>query len=195
MILDHFWRKRWLKIHHLPRLALAGFRYRMEYFFGRPKADTLKQIYLFLAGHRVSELEDELQNLFEAAIKSRLLDLAREEIEKHRLAGRKIVLISTALSSLADIIGLTLGVDQVIASRLEEKNGRLTGRLATTVFGTEKLIKAREISPDLSQDWFYSDCFSDEPLLLAVGFPRVVNPDRRLKKIAQKRKWLIHYWN
>ena len=41
---------------------------------------------------------------------------------------------------------------------------------------------------------FYSDSYTDMPLLLAVGEPIVVNPDARLRREAARRKWRVEIW-
>ena len=41
---------------------------------------------------------------------------------------------------------------------------------------------------------FYSDSITDLPLLEVVKSPIVINPDRRLRRIAQMRGWPIEAW-
>jgi hypothetical protein len=43
----------------------------------------------------------------------------------------------------------------------------------------------------LSDCYAYSDSATDLPMLEAVGYPRVVNPDRALRKIARDRNWPV----
>jgi phosphoserine phosphatase len=44
---------------------------------------------------------------------------------------------------------------------------------------------------DLDASWAYSDSHTDLPFLEAVGHPMVVNPDRRLRRIAAERGWPV----
>jgi len=60
---------------------------------------------------------------------------------------------------------------------------------AEKVAAIERLC--RKYGADLSQSKAYSDSFSDAPMLESVGNPVVVNPDRRLKRVAAKRGWPI----
>ncbi len=194
-VLAYFWRKRWVKIRHLPGLAWAGLSYQIGFLMGRPNLPKLmNRFYSFVAGRTVHDFEKEIFQLFEEKVKKMILEEARREVDSHLAAGRAVVLVSTALSGLAKLIGQELRADHVIASRLEVKDGRLTGRFERIVFGPQKLVEVGSLKEDLSQDYFYTDCFSDEPLLRAVGFPRPVNPDWRLKKLAEKENWPIHYW-
>lgn len=43
----------------------------------------------------------------------------------------------------------------------------------------------------LQDCYFYSDSISDLPLLAAVGYPRVVNPDLLLRREARRRGWEV----
>jgi len=193
--LYYFWRRGWLKSRSWPKLILAGLQYQIKRAFGQPDAGRLiAVIYSFTAGHKVDELRKEMEILFQSRIRGKILIEARREIEEHQAAGHSIVLISTALGSLADLIGQELKVDQVVSSQLEVKSGYLTGNFERIVFSQEKLRQAHLISPNLKKDYFYSDCYSDLFLLRAVGFPRVVNPDWRLKRIARRKKWPVYHW-
>jgi len=50
---------------------------------------------------------------------------------------------------------------------------------------------AEEQGIDLRQSYFYTDAISDLPMLELVGQPRVVNPDRLLRRHARRRGWPI----
>ena len=56
----------------------------------------------------------------------------------------------------------------------------------------EKLALQHGIS--LAASTFYSDSITDLPLLERVGFPVAINPDPRLRRIAQSRRWPIESW-
>ena len=45
---------------------------------------------------------------------------------------------------------------------------------------------------DLSASIAYSDTINDLPLLELVGHAEVVNPDRQLRKVAERRGWVVH---
>ena len=46
----------------------------------------------------------------------------------------------------------------------------------------------------LENAYFYTDSYTDLPMLEAVKFPVVVSPDRRLERLARKRQWPIENW-
>jgi phosphoserine phosphatase len=57
---------------------------------------------------------------------------------------------------------------------------------------TERLAAEQGFS--LEESTFYSDSITDLPLLERVRTPVVVNPDRRLRRVADQRGWRIEQW-
>jgi putative phosphoserine phosphatase/1-acylglycerol-3-phosphate O-acyltransferase len=80
-----------------------------------------------------------------------------------------------------------------------DEQGRLDGTFVTPLcYGEGKVVRARawadERGFDLSKAYFYSDSFSDAPMLRAVGNPRVISPDPRLSREARQRGWPVLQW-
>ena len=88
----------------------------------------------------------------------------------------------------------------MLASELEvDREGRFTGRFEEPLcFGVGKIERARrlahEIGFDLRDATFYSDSYTDLPLLEHVREPVVINPDMRLARVAKKRGWRVERW-
>jgi putative phosphoserine phosphatase/1-acylglycerol-3-phosphate O-acyltransferase len=114
---------------------------------------------------------------------------------QHRDAGRPIVLATTTPIDLVRPFAERLGFDDVIATRYEvDEDGNYTGRLdGPFVWSAGKLQAISEWADrhdiDLAQSYAYSDSVYDSPMLSAVGFPVVVNPDARLVLLAAVRRW------
>jgi phosphoserine phosphatase len=94
------------------------------------------------------------------------------------------------MKRLADYLGAT----DVIANRLEIKDGYATGRLLRPVVaGPEKARLVREHARagghDLDDCFAYSDSYSDVPMLAVVGHPAAVNPDTKLARLAHTYGW------
>jgi putative phosphoserine phosphatase/1-acylglycerol-3-phosphate O-acyltransferase len=53
---------------------------------------------------------------------------------------------------------------------------------------------AAEQGVDLETSYFYTDSHADLGLLERVGLPRVITPDRRLRRQARQRGWRIEDW-
>jgi phosphoserine phosphatase len=88
----------------------------------------------------------------------------------------------------------------VICSELElDLERRFTGRIIEPLcYGLGKIERSKKIAEregfSLEDATFYSDSITDLPLLEVVKAPIIVNPDRRLRKIAQQRGWPIEVW-
>jgi HAD superfamily hydrolase (TIGR01490 family) len=136
-------------------------------------------------------VRETLHELIDPIVYAEAVDL----IEEHRRAGRDVVIVSTSGEEVVGPIGELLGVNDIIATRMEAENGRYTGTIAFYAFGPYKASAitalAAERGYDLSSSFAYSDSITDLPMLEAVGHPTAVNPDRGLRKIAVERNWPI----
>ncbi|MFZ9629614.1 MAG: HAD-IB family hydrolase, partial [Ilumatobacteraceae bacterium] len=121
--------------------------------------------------------------------------MAAPLFEQHRAAGRRIVLATTTPHDLVAPLAARLGLDDVVATRYGvDADGRYDGTLdGPFVWSTGKLDAVRAWADghgvDLSVSYAYSDSVYDTPLLGAVGFPHVVNPDPRMVLMAAARRW------
>jgi len=52
------------------------------------------------------------------------------------------------------------------------------------VHWAEQIARQRNI--DLAQSFFYTDSYTDLPMLRRVGHPVATNPDPRLRRLAQR---------
>lgn len=134
---------------------------------------------------------------------------AIERVAWHAKQGHAIVLLSGTLEPLAQLAsraitaalaarGIVVAI-QVCATRLEEKNGRWTGRtFGEAMFGDAKAraVKrlAGELQLDLARCYAYGDSANDRWLLAAVGWAAAVNPPRELARLAKIRGWPILHW-
>ncbi|NOZ29639.1 MAG: HAD family hydrolase [Chloroflexi bacterium] len=122
---------------------------------------------------------------------------ARRAIERHRAEGHRVAIVTAATPYAAGPVAAHLGLGgDVLATRLEVRDGRFTGRIVEPAcYGVGKVYWAEryaaERGVDLSQSYFYTDSARDLPLLERVGHPVAVNPDRRLRRIARERGWPI----
>jgi HAD superfamily phosphoserine phosphatase-like hydrolase len=134
---------------------------------------------------------------------------AIERVAWHAKQGHEIVLISGTLEPLAREAARALeaelaahrsvGTIRVIATRLEEADGRWTGRiLGEAMFGEAKAQAARglalEMGLDLARSFAYGDSLNDRLLMMAVGRPTVVNPSNDLANLARAYGWPSLVW-
>jgi len=125
-----------------------------------------------------------------------LLPAACTLIERHRTAGDRLLILTASNRFIATPIAAAFGIETLIATELEEKNGQYTGKVfGTPCFQVGKVIRLREWMKEhnstLTGSWFYTDSHNDFPLLEQVTHPVAVDPDRILFDTAKKRSWQI----
>lgn len=119
---------------------------------------------------------------------------AKALIARHQHEGRKVVLATTSPYDLVRPLAEALDIDDVIATRYGEAEGRYDGSIdGPFVWGPGKLAAvrqwARDHGVDVARSYAYSDSIYDLPLLSAVKFPTAINPDPRLRVVATLRRW------
>lgn len=127
----------------------------------------------------------------------------------HASIGHAIVLVSGTLAPLAHQVAVSLsmrlvarGVSErvgVCATRLEEIDGRWTGRiLGDAMFGIAKARAIQRIAAtegfDLRRCYAYADSSADRWMLNAVGRPAAVNPSPDLERTARLNDWPVLRW-
>jgi HAD superfamily hydrolase (TIGR01490 family) len=128
-----------------------------------------------------------------------LLPSALRKIEKHRAEGHVLAILSSSPTYVTAPIAETLGIDEVLSTRFEVDRGQFTGRLvgpacvgSGKVHWAEDMGMRREV--DLDGSWFYTDSYTDMPMLERVRNRVVVNPDPRLRLAAKRRGWPVEDW-
>jgi phosphatidylglycerophosphatase C len=99
---------------------------------------------------------------------------ALERLRWHRSRGHRVVIASASLDLLLEPWGRAAGVGDVLATRLEVRDGRLTGRLAgRNCYGPEKVARLRSLLGDLAgfELYAYGDSRGDRELLAVAQHP------------------------
>jgi HAD superfamily hydrolase (TIGR01490 family) len=162
--------------------------------------------------HVLIDAVKNLRGLSERDVIDRTLAFYREEVAQrvkpkalsaiaaHKERGDLIFLLTSSSNYLSAPLGDTLQIDGFLANRFEVHEGRFTGRpMMPFCYGPGKVAHAEVIAEKLRiplrECVFYTDSYSDVPMLEAVGEPVAVDPDRRLRRHAQKRGWRIERWD
>jgi putative phosphoserine phosphatase/1-acylglycerol-3-phosphate O-acyltransferase len=143
-----------------------------------------------------SVLEEVGEDVFERHLARRIYPESRALIEAHQQAGHTVAIISSATRYQVQPFARDLGIDHVMNTELEVRDGVFTGEVIhPTCYGEGKADAARRIAEregvDLGESYFYTDSHEDLPLLELVGRPRPLNPNRRLAQIARERSWPV----
>nr|WP_241387548.1 HAD-IB family hydrolase [Rhodococcus sp. CH91] len=120
---------------------------------------------------------------------------AKDLIADHRARGHDVVIVSASGQEVVTPIARALGAAHSTGSRMRIVDGRYAGEVDFYCFGEAKAVAIRELAErygyDLSLSYAYSDSATDLPMLREVGFPRVVNPDRPLRRAAIENGWPV----
>ncbi len=149
-----------------------------------------------LSQHEPEKLYRWRENFIETKILPILLPAARELIEKHRRAGDIPIIITATNRFVTEPIARLYGIEYLIATTPEFREGRYTGRfLGIPCFRDGKVARLdewlAEQALNLAGSWFYSDSHNDLPLLRKVDHAVAVDPDETLARHAREQGWPI----
>ncbi len=146
--------------------------------------------------HEVAEVT---RKWLEREILDEVAPLAREAVARHREQGHVLAILSSSTRYVTEPLAAHLGIEHVLCTRLIVEDGRFSGtHVKPTCYGDGKVHWAERFAAehdiDLDASWFYTDSYSDLPMLERVGERRVVNPDTRLRRHARRQGWDIQSW-
>ena len=93
----------------------------------------------------------------------------KEIIDKHLTAGETLLIVSASPENWIRPWAMKNGFTEVIATKLEEKDGMLTGKFASrNCYGEEKVNRLMEFFTDREQVFItaYGDSSGDKPMLI-----------------------------
>ena len=147
-------------------------------------------------GMREEWLAAKAEELFEKEIRPKIYPRAEEPLSSDRQQGFRLVLLSGGLDFALAPAVRHFGFDDLICNRLVYEEGVASGEVVSPLLAEQEKVAAvdrfcREYNVDTARSKAYSDSLSDLPMLEAVGLPSAVNPDRRLRRVANDRGWPV----
>jgi HAD superfamily hydrolase (TIGR01490 family) len=176
---------------------------RNQEFFDQYKAGTLK-IREFLdfqlkplSRHPRAQLDAWHREFMERRIRPLMREKARALVESHR--GDLRVVITATNRFVTAPIAREFGIEHLIATEPEERDGAFTGGVAGIpcfregkVARLEAWLAGRGARLDaFRESWFYSDSHNDLSLLQRVTHPVAVDPDATLRSHAERHGWPV----
>ncbi|MCG3172850.1 MAG: putative phosphatase [Myxococcota bacterium] len=133
---------------------------------------------------------------FEEVVKKYISTRAQQRVEDHKVQGHRVVVLSASTPYVVIPLVRYLKMDDFICTTVQVEQGKFTGVYNRPLcYGPGKVhwakIWAEKHNVDLDACYFYTDSYSDLPMLKAVGFPRVVNPDPQLNSYAKQAGWPV----
>jgi HAD superfamily hydrolase (TIGR01490 family) len=194
-------RQQW-RLLFLPLVALAGLACALRLI----DRAQLKAINLrLLVGKRFSrtEIAPLAESYADMVVARGLHPAALEQIAADRAAGYRLLLATASFHLYVDAIARRIGIDDVLATRLDEPDGgdhihaRLSG---DNCYGEAKFARindwlaANAITRDTAHIRAYSDHVSDHPMLRFADEAVATTPSRKLRLLAPRMGWQVVDW-
>lgn len=152
------------------------------------------ETFRYFKGRNVEDFEQIFKDFFELYLRRKLFSYFIKLIENHKERGINIAIISNSLEPIVKLVSGYLQIKFYIATNLVAKNGVYTGNFLSN-YGGDKLRRFMEFvqtqNISLRNSVYYTDSVADLPILEKVSYPVVVNPDRKLFKLAKERNFKI----
>ena len=150
----------------------------------------------FMSGIEEQTYHEVGQKLYTKQIARLIYPESRALVDAHLAKGHTVAVISSATPYQVEPAAADLGIEHVLCTHLEVKNGKFTGSVVRpTCFGQGKVDAAESLAKqsgsDLDDSFFYSDSTDDLLLLERVGKPVALNPNSKLDRIARDRHWPV----
>ena len=174
-----------------------------EKFYADYKAGTL-DIFAFvefqfkpLARNPRTVLNQLLKKYVEEVIKPMITEKARALVKRHQDEGDLIIVITATNSFITRPIAELFGIENLIGTDPEEKEGEFTGKVSGLpsfkegkVTRLEAWLKGKNLSlASFENSYFYSDSHNDLPLMQKVTHPVAVDSDDVLSEYAKSKGW------
>lgn len=196
----------WFRRAHDGRLRFALFAAallaRAPYYLwmDRRSRGRFNQVfYRQYAGMPAEPLRDWHRRTFPENLLRAVSPAAQECIRAHQKESHHIVLVTGGLDFVMQPLAEFLHSDDLIATRLVERDGVFTGAIDGPPIADERKAElisahARAHGIDLGKSFAYGDSSGDARMLECVGHPVAANPGRRLRRLAAARGWRTISW-
>lgn len=181
----------------LAKFSLANYQYiRSRQERAHIISELTRRALHFVQGLSQSFLKGLSGEIVQDFLPRRLVPVMRERVFEHQLLGHDTWLVTAAPQELAENIAHELGMTGAIGTRTLVHNGHYRAELeGPAMHGEEKARMVRAIALhrgyNLKSSFAYSDSFNDLPMLVTVGRPFLVNPDKELVRVGMKNSWPI----
>ena len=191
------YRRKFFGKGEIAQKAFAQLRFRLQGETPDSVANARAAALSFIAGHRVTEVQILIEEIFDELMADRIWPGTRALAQQHLDAGERVWLVTAAPVEVARLLARRLGLTGALGTVAAERDGIYTGELVGDILhGPAKAEAVRALAAheglDLATCAAYSDSVNDLPMLELVGNPCAINPDSRLRRHAEVAGWCIH---
>ncbi|MDY3128065.1 MAG: HAD-IB family hydrolase [Corynebacterium sp.] len=190
-------RKRFFTLPQVFGIAWKQLKFRMS---GTENAADVatgrEQALAFVKGRTVEEMTALCEEIVDRSMAHRAYPGTRKLAQMHIDAGQQVWLVTATPVQLAQILAHRFGFTGALGTVAEVKDGKFTGRLVGDILhgpGKKHAVAALATieNLDLARCTAYSDSVNDVPMLSMVGTAVAINPDKKLRDIAEDNGWII----
>ncbi|MBA3942492.1 MAG: HAD-IB family hydrolase [Sphingopyxis sp.] len=194
-------RQQW-RLLLLPLVGLAGLAYSLR-LIDRSRLKAINLGLLVGSRFRRAEIAPLAESYADKVVAKGLHPAALDQIAADREAGYRLLLATASFHLYVDAIARRLGIDDVLATRLDEPDGadHIHARLAgDNCYGDAKFARIggwmadNDITRDQAHIRAYSDHVSDHPMLRFADEAIATTPSRGLKQLAPRMGWQVVDW-
>lgn len=192
--LSYLFRKKYINIFFYFKINIWFLLYKLG-LVKNPR-NVMDYAFSFLKGFSENEVRKIVDDFFKYNLNKFISREMIAIIKEHRDNNRELIIVSNTLEIIVKEIAEFLKIKNYIATKLEVKKGKFTGKvLGDIIYGKIKksalqdFIKKNNLY--IKNTWAYADHISDLDILLFADYSFVVNPDSLLYKEAKKRNWKI----
>ncbi len=189
---QYLWRRRRISLREVINVLLISAEYSLGVLdFPRAMARMSRSV----RGGNAVAIKALCEQWFVDDLKCHIAPRAVARLREHQQRGDLVYLLSASTQFAVEPVARYLDIPYR-STELEVVNNRLTGGIVgppcyaegKRYWGEEI---ARQHNTPLAACAFYTDSYSDRSFMEAVGRPVAVNPDVRLRRLAQQRGWPI----
>ena len=181
-----------IRFSQISRLPFDWIKYKLAL----PDINFIENTVKNLKGIKKSDLDSIADICFEKRIKPNIYCGSSKLINDAFKKNEKVIFATSSFDFIIKPLERFFGIQGSLATEMEYKDGLTTGNLVGySFFGHKKKTAAQAWMENNSippcETSFYSDSYTDIPLLEYCGFPVAVNPDGILTRKAKKYGWEI----
>jgi HAD superfamily hydrolase (TIGR01490 family) len=193
----HFYRLGEIPLTALLRVAAIYLKYNLGLI---ANFEELKRSGALLFRGRAAARDQVLfAQCFETRLQHSIYPDAMRLIRQFHEANIAVYIISSTYRFIVEPYARRLDIEHYYGTQLEIIDGICTGKIVAEIYHQQNKARVvREIAArdgiDLSRSYAFGDSENDRLMLEAVGHPAAINPDRKLRAVANSRGWPIMNW-
>lgn len=149
-----------------------------------------------IKGWSAAEMAQVGEEVYDEVLSLRIFPGTKAIMDNHIAQGHQVWIVTASPLEVGRVVAKRLGATGALGTVAEQVGGYYTGRLVGDMLHREqKAVAIRKLAEDenldLEASYAYGDSVNDGPMLEAVGNPSAINPDPKLRRLAQERGWPI----